>query len=281
MKLMSKLKTSKIAYSFLSLSVVLCISLAMIVSANTQSNERSQQFRSINRRTFNHEPVQIIKTLVNGREIPSLGSFKANDDWLNGFAIEVKNVSGQDITYLQIDLTVGGIYKTPIGLPLNFGSLKPKTPIARLKPGDTTMLKVQAENYAGLEHVINSDYFPSITNANMYINTVRFANNTGWATGHYLRPSDAKKDDWVIDDSIADNSQSTNPAGFIVKASLGQYLCKSRCLGQHTTNCCGNLRPDATYTYDPLAGEAIDTITVLCGPPNYDSCDYHLCAPCF
>lgn len=212
---------------FFSLLLMFMLLFTMIVFA------QQTQERLIKKEAFPEEPIAISGIKVKGNSVWFRQKFSAEDDWLQGLTIKIKNRSGKAIVFAEIMLRFPPSGSSPQELPsrysLTYGQFpqpfsEPTTPSQQLtlQPGDKVDLVLT--DYDRLREFLNqTGKAASIKEIEISIGDVIFSDGLMWSSGHILRrdPSDPNK--WNII-SRPKLSQSTNVQEALPSLSFNRDL---------------------------------------------------------
>jgi len=142
---------------------------------------------------YPNQPLQVVGKRLGEKNLNEAG-FEAESNWLRDLSIEVRNVSGKNITYAYSLLLIQkqGTMEASYALPLLYENGNP--PIA---PGDVATLKVLDGQYMGAMKYLAQYQVKDVENVILTIQRVYFDDNTRWVIGKESRqdPSDKKK--WI------------------------------------------------------------------------------------
>ena len=194
----------KIRSILLSLSaVVLFTSVSFASSAVQQSRERVIRRLPIEK----NEPIGITSVKVNDRAVLSNQKFVADDDWLRGLVISVRNKTDKLILYASIQLQ----FPRPVAkerfsiFDMSYGNRglpqRPPTPsekLVGLAPGETVDIVLSSEEFATLRQFLTgTGYPPSIKTMDLRIDQVIFEDDTMWSGGTSLRRDPKDPGTWI------------------------------------------------------------------------------------
>lgn len=169
----------------------------VLLSVSIQAQEiRERQITPAYDLATMQSPVEIVSIKLNGKEIAPGEKIEGNDNWLQGIAFTVKNVSDQPIVYVNL----GFKFSLPNGFVvvsvLNYGpDVSRGTPISAssppaIQPGKTIELVLTKDRYKMFLHVLDQAKAPSsFDTAPYFIETVAFANSPDiiWRHGYLQR----------------------------------------------------------------------------------------------
>ena len=160
---------------------------------------QQRQNRSLKKIPWPNEPVKLTKIKVKGAVVELDKDFLAEDDWLNGLTISVKNTSGKAIVFISISIrlirpaTQNTVQQQPsyrhelkYGIEPSSQSL-PNEP-KPIKPGEIVDIVLSAEDYDNIRMILKQlDYSAGVRQAQVVINTIIFDDDTMWKGGGILR----------------------------------------------------------------------------------------------
>ena len=125
--------------------------------------------------------IEIEDITENGQSIIIGQPFLAGDDWLEGIAFRVKNVSGQRLAAIQMDLVLPEMNHT-VGLPFVYG--KPTEKEKGILPGEEVELRIPGSIYArAKERITETGSLSRINRAQIREMLVSLPNDTKWFSG--------------------------------------------------------------------------------------------------
>jgi hypothetical protein len=125
--------------------------------------------------------IEIEDITVNGQSIIIGQPFSAGDDWLGGIAFKVKNVSGQWLAAIQLDLVLPEMNHT-VGIPFVYG--KPTDKDKGILPGAEVELRVPAGIYTwAKDRITETGSLSRISRAQIREMLVSLPNDTRWFSG--------------------------------------------------------------------------------------------------
>jgi hypothetical protein len=137
-----------------------------------------------------------------------------NEDWLRDFSLEVKNISGRPIYFVDYALIIpqSGGNRTPASFRLQYGrqELINYQQIAEpndkaIQPGETVSLTISETAYKSFLHYMKADNNPlaPASEARLVIQSINFGDGTGWIGGK-LRSQDIDK--YLEEEATQENS---------------------------------------------------------------------------
>ncbi len=181
------------------LAVLLLYSLLPLAQTATQEQDRIIKKRY----SYPNEPLRIT-TVRNQRGIIELGKkFSDSDDWYKELTVSVENISGKEITYISIGLTLvrpeNQAKELPLGHSIMYGNrvaaLKRSAKPIEFKYASID-IKLSEQNYDSIKTMLKNVGYPSSINAiEINIEDVIFGDGTAWATGTWFDrdPNDPDK----------------------------------------------------------------------------------------
>lgn len=178
--------------------------VALIVSTVAATAQVQTRERVIRRLPVEqNEPIGLTQVKVNGERVFAKKAFLADDQWLKGLVISVKNRSDKLILFASIQLQ----FPRPTGSqdPMVIDDMfygnralqtRPPTPDERLTgiaPGETVEIRLSEQQYVDLTQLlIMTNYSLSVEKVDLRIDSVIFEDDTMWTRGAITRrdPSD-------------------------------------------------------------------------------------------
>lgn len=125
--------------------------------------------------------IEIEDITVNGQSIIIGQPFSAGDDWLESIAFRVKNISGQRLAAIQLDLVLPEMDHT-VDIPLVYGN--PTEKEKGILPGAEVELKTPAGIYAWAKgRITETGSLSRISRAQIREMLVSLPNDTRWFSG--------------------------------------------------------------------------------------------------
>jgi len=150
-----------------------------------------------------NEPITIVETKALNKTIRLGEQFDGGDDWLSGAQLLLKNVSGKDIVYIDVDLnfpetTASGnmmSFRSEIG---NRPGMPTQNAPLLLRPNDEVTFSLDQERYKGLVKFIEYRHMVSdINRVEIRFGFVVFADGTGWSGGTFMKQDANNPRRWV------------------------------------------------------------------------------------
>lgn len=152
------------------------------------------------------DPIKIIKVRNKGGAINLGGNTLADDDWLKGLSVTVKNTSGKSIAFVDLELHFNGPEKSPgeifSGYPVSYGKVPPPEPATVdvadiIAPDEIVDVVLADDEYERLRTFLDKDNYPkSIKGVDLTIYQVIFDDNTKWVVGSLFRRDPNNPYEW-------------------------------------------------------------------------------------
>jgi hypothetical protein len=165
------------------------------------------------------EPLSIRAVSVRGTKVSHRSKFKTDDNWLDGFAVTVKNRTKKPITFAAINLqfprpfgSAGRIavhtleYGNP-GLLVHRARIQDSAP--RIAPGQTVDLALPPREANAVGLLLSSNGYHSPEKLLLSIGHVIFEDDTGWYAGSSVQRDPADSKSWINIEESAKNAPST------------------------------------------------------------------------
>ncbi|MEW6737589.1 MAG: hypothetical protein AB1489_40280 [Acidobacteriota bacterium] len=219
----------------------------------------------LQRHEFKNEPVRIIKESVGEGE-----------EWLRSITIEVENISGRSIYFLQIDLVIEGLKEDPLALPLTYGGYKSQNSIVArsfwrkpvdgdvepIPPNGRVQLQLSQAMYDSMVSIVQpTNPLPKINQVTIVIRHANYGDGSGWDSGLLYSPQPGGSEQQIeqpkVKSKIAPNFQVPGQCGSY-DLGTGLYFC---CLDEQ---CC-----EPQYT-GPDGDLVLVKLRTVCGsgPPD-------------
>jgi hypothetical protein len=173
----------------------------VLLSTHTLSTGQTfnqKQERIIKQKSWQNEPVKILRLKIKSKDFALGQKFLEDDDWLKNLTISVKNVSGKNITFISLTLDFPrseGSTEVPSAYDLEYGR-NPLFPVDAILPdnqkpilaGETKDLALSDEEYNSLRHFLSETNYPtSIKQVDIILGQIIFEDGTKWAGGAWFR----------------------------------------------------------------------------------------------
>jgi len=132
------------------------------------------------------EALEITGFNVEGKGVTLGEPFLAGDEWLKTLKVGVRNISGQTLSWSQMNLYLPGSQENGRGgimVRLQYGSVPSENP-KPIEPGEEYELSMREWEFEKVSAKVKESQNPSILNR-LYITVVsaHFADGTSWASG--------------------------------------------------------------------------------------------------
>lgn len=170
-----------------------------------------EQTRTLKTRVWEREPVKVVAVSnKSGRAIPVGKGHLADDDWLRGLTISIKNMSKKNILFVELELHFlrpeGSSDDTVTAFPIAFGTppgLIAQTPSpVMLPPNENWHISLSDQEYAKIGELLADTGYPkSIKEVEIITREVVFADKTKWSEGEMRDPAKEAERRWQIQGS--------------------------------------------------------------------------------
>ena len=195
----------KIRSILFSLGAAVMFTTVPLASGGTQEPQ-GRTIRRIN--TERNEPIAVTGTRVNGRVVSFGEKFVADDDWMKGLVISVKNTSDKLILFVSLGLRFPRPANSQDKISVTDLSTGNRALLTRqptgnerlvgIAPGETVDLRLSADEFDGIQRFLaGTGYPPSIEKLDLAIDSVIFEDDAMWSNGTRLLrdPKDSSK--WI------------------------------------------------------------------------------------
>lgn len=188
----------------------LLLTISSFKLGTAQQSKESKEERVIQQWTFRGQPIEIVDVKVKGGRIALSRGFTADDDWLNGLQITLKNVSDKQVAYVDVEVRVPTAPKRYVAAhSLSYGAIPPRPGEAvqpslqkPLLPNEVTTLTISADVARNqLQQLLQQTGFPTkIKKLIINVGSVFFAGDseTKWERGFMLRRDPANPDSFDV-----------------------------------------------------------------------------------
>jgi hypothetical protein len=165
-----------------------------------------RQERVIDKVSWRHEPVKIVKLKTKGKAIEPGQKFLEEDDWLKGLTATVKNISDKPVSRIELDLSFprpeGSSEETPtFSEKMIYGRDPSDASDAEAQkqvlPGESVDVKLLEANLPFIKTALGELGYPEkITHVRIMVEFVTFNDGTMWAGGDtilYPDPANPKQ----------------------------------------------------------------------------------------
>ncbi|HEX8128213.1 MAG TPA: hypothetical protein VF527_03860 [Pyrinomonadaceae bacterium] len=194
---------------------VFIIALALLVScfalvhiSSSQKKPPPKQNRIIKHQAAREDPIKVVKVQSKSGLINIGGNTFADDDWLRGLTVTVKNTSGKSIAFVELELHFNGPEKSVgeviSGYPVMYGKVPPPGSASFedgviIPPNETVDVVLADDEYRRLRTFLNQTNYPeSIKDVELIIHQVIFKDNTKWMAGSLFRRDQSDPDEWHL-----------------------------------------------------------------------------------
>ena len=140
-------------------------------------------------------PVEVVSLKLNGREVRPGEKVRGDDDWLQGVAFTLKNISEKPIAYVEVGLQFpqprGFVaYTLNYGVDLSRGEHRRESSPPAVAPGETAELTLTKEKYPGFRRILDlGGANGSFDTASYYVGRVCFEGEPDiiWSAGTLKR----------------------------------------------------------------------------------------------
>jgi hypothetical protein len=190
-------------------AIVISLAISMIplfLTLTSAQPPRDSKEKKIVKLEFKREPIEISEVRSKGTKI-KFDTVFSSDDWFSDLTIKFKNVSKKPITYIDFNFVFPETAATGIKLadslyygvpPLKGLPMSPKL----LNTGETDEVVYDPPKLAHLKAFVGQRRdLGDLTEANLSIQLVYFADGTHWSAGDYYRPDPTRPGKFVVDNS--------------------------------------------------------------------------------
>jgi hypothetical protein len=155
-----------------------------------------------------NEPIVITGIKVNGQNVSFNQKFAADDDWVKGLVITVKNRSDKRILLMGFDLffppSPGSQAKASV-FELSYGnhgllwghSPSPAERLIGIEPGEIASIECTGRQYENFRRFFDDIGRPSVGKVDLRIRTVIFEDDTMWDLGDHVRRNPKDPSSWL------------------------------------------------------------------------------------
>jgi hypothetical protein len=159
-----------------------------IAGGNTkQSKEKKLERGNL---IYASDPIEVSDIKVSNKSVKLNEKFEADDDWLKGATLKLKNISGKEIVHVQLDFEFpetelnGAVMAYQMMLGRRPGSANTSGVALSLAPGEKMTIAVDEEVYAKLAALVSHrQAIQNINKVKVRVAFVAFADGTGYGTG--------------------------------------------------------------------------------------------------
>lgn len=172
----------------------------------------SNHDRAVKKPSWPNEVVKITRLKVKKGEVEFDKKFAADDDWLRGLTLTVKNVSDKPVVFVEATVTLFGrggedeTGKVPLEFPFTYGSdpaadVRDVSRLPRaLDPGDSADMALSEEGYTRLRQMLLRENYPlKFKQAEVAIERVFFSDGMMWYKSYYFLRDPDNPNRWLRD----------------------------------------------------------------------------------
>lgn len=176
----------------------LLLNVAIIVTILPAATFAQQTDRTLKKMSWRTEPIRILKVKTKNKNVELGQRFSDDDDWLNGLALSVQNISNKAIARIELSLAFpppkGSAADKPyLIIPMGFGREPDTSPTAEVQelvlPGEKVEIKLPAANFSTINTGLKQLGYPEkITQAEISVKSVTFVDGSEWSGDEMLYP---------------------------------------------------------------------------------------------
>lgn len=190
---------------------VLASACVLVYTAHS-STSKSQIADKIIEKGGDYNPpvkIKLVKSKIGIIETDK--KISANDDWLRGLTIRVRNDSNKPVTSVSIAIQFrrpeNQAQELDLIAPIEYGQ-NPFTPLQEgssippefILPGQTRDIALSDEGYDSLRSMLDELKYPtSIRSVKVEVRVIGFSDGTAWNTGKIFRRDPNNPDKWIRD----------------------------------------------------------------------------------
>lgn len=161
----------------------------------TDSQAQTPKDRIIKVNPWTNSPIEITSLSSNAGTIRSEESFIANETWLQGLSLRIKNISKKTIIGIRYTLLLPKLEgkKLPLGVSIEYGQTVDEENMADesapIPPGGTVVLSLPEDTYNDIIFNVQQTGSKSMSNVStaiLILQEVRFDDGTRWMGGNML-----------------------------------------------------------------------------------------------
>ena len=179
--------------------------IAILLSMPTLVLAQQSRERLVKKFAWPGEPVQIVALRAEGEKVDFGHGFQANDDWLRGLTLSVKNVSDKTVCWINIAIDINPESREHgIRDRLLYG-MRPSD-ISEgdgqhiLRPGEIVDIRFPEKSYEELKAFMKEKNYPSsIVAVKVSVDEVGFVGERDvlWIAGQWNRRDPNNPDGWI------------------------------------------------------------------------------------
>lgn len=192
--------------------LVICLLMVVACSAVSSQTPSRNSERKITKVTEDNEPLEVAD--IHAKNIPANNKsvrfgvpFAADDTWLQGLKVKLKNISDQPIVYANVSLEIpkSGTMQHPYLVVLTYGHIPPMpgeiqddynfSPVMR---GNSLDLTVSDASHTRLKEFLKSNAVKKVDSVQIHIGLVVFADGTGWLNGYVMHRDPLDPGGWNV-----------------------------------------------------------------------------------
>jgi hypothetical protein len=188
--------------------VLSLITIVVCLFISSPAFARRSRERDIKLAVIPGEPVKVVEVKVAGRAVKPGDTFTADDNWLNGLRLKLKNTSGRSITSLQIEfyipesVTGGNAILLPVAYRRESSRAdcsRVSAPAKAILDGDNLEVVFSAEDYSRARQILaGKGVNTPISDIEVRVGMTVFDDGTAWSEGHQLRRDDSRPGQWTV-----------------------------------------------------------------------------------
>lgn len=189
--------------NYLKMISYLLLTLVALCSISAVQAQRSRLIKMV---AHEDEPVELLEMKVAGRSIKPNTIFTADGEWMKGFRLKARNVSGKTIVHAEITLQVpkSGTMEYPLGLPVKYGQV-PLTPREANNPpasphirhNEIFELTLHDNLYEQSKKYLAAHGITDVPEVEMYGLLVIYDDDTAWHLGRLHRRDPDNLRSWI------------------------------------------------------------------------------------
>jgi hypothetical protein len=182
------------------------VSRTLFISIAQTNDKKEKKFT---KETFKNEPIEFIELKSNGKKFKLNEKLTQEDDWLKDFTINFKNISDKPITYVSIIINFPETRSNglPMSYIIKFG-VHPDFPnknndeLKMVAPNEIAQISLSPERYEKVKAFLATRHhlLRDLTEANVTIQTIFFADGANWFGGTISRPDPNRPGKYIIVD---------------------------------------------------------------------------------
>lgn len=193
--------------------VFVCLLLPLIINAQGQRERVIEKlfvpYPASRGGPLLSEPIEFVDLKVKGKSVKPGVPFEAEDDWLSGLTVTLKNISGRPIVGVKVDVEIP-VFDTDLRRfvlaslsygrdlrPLKFYDKKFKS--EPIEDGQSTTLVLTEGMYSGIQQTrADLGSLPDFERVRIYLLTVIYDDDTAWVDGLIVRRDADDSGRWSV-----------------------------------------------------------------------------------